>query len=356
MTPPSSFETRAVRRRSLRCSRTRSPQHPLGSSGPTRLLCSAHGLRRSRRPRRRPSSDRCRIRRRARHLWGAITPSELKRHALPPTERLAERRRNRSDDEGRRGSGCQRFGFRLEASAGARVGRHPAVASETHGVGLDEDEDIAPTGPGARQRHPEEAVGPAERRARATALENDQLLAPRQDLQGQRAAGAEGRPGGLDEGEEEREHGQIVYPVAAMGKCSEGPKITPGSSFGEPQGVTSVSVTVAASSRSPTSPPMMRKGRPRWYPKTSVTSRGECLETLCGRSGLRPPSQLRVARPSRNSVAVDYRRNSVPHGARRDGRASAARRHQRRSIAVTDTGPTPGSQCRSRTDSRPRRK
>ena len=66
----------------------------------------------------------------SRRLWGAITPSKLKRHALPPTERLAERRRNRSDDEGRRGSGCQRFGFRLEASSGASVGRHPAVASE----------------------------------------------------------------------------------------------------------------------------------------------------------------------------------------------------------------------------------
>jgi hypothetical protein len=173
----------------------------------------------------------------AARLWGAITPSELKRHALPPTERRAERRRNRSDDEGRRGSGCQRFGFRLEASAGARVGSHPAVASEALGVGLDEDEGIAPTGPGARQRHPEEAVGPAERRARAraTALENDQLLAQRQVLQGQRGAAAEGRPGGLDEVEEEREHGQIVYPVTAMGKCSEGPKITPGSSFGEPQ-------------------------------------------------------------------------------------------------------------------------
>jgi hypothetical protein len=65
---------------------------------------------------------------------------------------------------------------------------------------------------------PEEAVGPAEGRARTAAQENDQLLAEREVLQGQRGAGSEGRPGGGDDGEKVREHGPSVYPLATMGK------------------------------------------------------------------------------------------------------------------------------------------
>jgi hypothetical protein len=97
-------------------------------------------------------------------------------------------------------------------------------------------------------------------RARATALENDQLLAQRQVLQGQRGAGAEGRPSGLDEGEEEPEHGQIVYPLAAMGKCSEGPKITPGWNFGEPQG--RLTPPLRSDRRSPRTPTRAPRSRP----------------------------------------------------------------------------------------------
>ena len=105
-------------------------------------------------------------------------------------------------------------------------------AMPTHdGVRFDEDEDMAPTGPHKRERYPEEAVGPEEGRARSATLENDQLLAEREVLQGQRGAGTEGRPGGGNDGEKKREHGQSVYPLAAMGKRLETARYHGRSSF-----------------------------------------------------------------------------------------------------------------------------
>src|SRR5450432_3071082 len=45
------------------------------------------------------------------------------------------------------------------------------------GSWLDDDEDVAPAGPRTREPDPEEPVGPVERRTRAAAPKNDQLLA-----------------------------------------------------------------------------------------------------------------------------------------------------------------------------------
>ena len=53
----------------------------------------------------------------------------FKRHAFPPTVVRVELPQSRSDDADRRGSGCQRFGFRLAAEEGAGVGRRRATAS-----------------------------------------------------------------------------------------------------------------------------------------------------------------------------------------------------------------------------------
>jgi hypothetical protein len=68
-------------------------------------------------------------------------------------------------------------------------------------VGFDEDEDVTPSGPPGRKRHPEEAVGPGQGRAGASAQENGELLAKRKVLDGQVGARLEGRPDGGEEGE-----------------------------------------------------------------------------------------------------------------------------------------------------------
>jgi hypothetical protein len=46
-------------------------------------------------------------------------------------------------------------------------------------------------------------------RARAATLENNELVAKSKNLRGQLGSGTEGRPGGGDEGNKEREHPAI---------------------------------------------------------------------------------------------------------------------------------------------------
>ena len=71
------------------------------------------------------------------------------------------------------------------------------------GGGLDEYEDVAPTGPGTRQSDPEEPVGPSKMRARVPAPKNGKLLAKDEILEGERAAGSKRGPRYGKDGQQE---------------------------------------------------------------------------------------------------------------------------------------------------------
>jgi hypothetical protein len=76
-------------------------------------------------------------------------------------------------------------------------------------------EGAAPTRPRARQRDPEEPIGSDQGSAGTPAPEDGDLLAKGKILDGQVGAGTQGRPGGGDEGDKEREHTPILRPGAA---------------------------------------------------------------------------------------------------------------------------------------------
>jgi hypothetical protein len=82
------------------------------------------------------------------------------------------------------------------------------------GVRLDDEQDVSPSGPHARERDPEEAVPKGQVRARATALEDGELLAQGEVLEGQVGARPKHRSRRGEEREQEVEHGAIMHPSA----------------------------------------------------------------------------------------------------------------------------------------------
>ena len=95
-----------------------------------------------------------------------------------------------------------------ETPEGAAVPAHDGIRAHDR-------EGAAPTRPRARQRDPEEPIGPGQGRPGTPAPEDGELLAKGEILDGQVGAGTQGRPGGGDEGDKEREQPPILRPWAA---------------------------------------------------------------------------------------------------------------------------------------------
>lgn len=78
----------------------------------------------------------------------------------------------------------------------------PATLPGDHGARLNEDEHVAPAGPGPRQPRPQEAIGDLGAGASATALVDGELVTQSEDLELEGRTGSEGSKAGAERGGE----------------------------------------------------------------------------------------------------------------------------------------------------------
>ena len=95
----------------------------------------------------------------------------------------------------------------------------PATLPGDYGARSDEEEHVAPAGPGPRQPRPEEAISDLDAGASATALVNGELVAQSEDLELKGGPGAKAGAERGGEGKEDCSHERSSLPRLGGGHC-----------------------------------------------------------------------------------------------------------------------------------------